>query len=84
MAHHSQIPDFIKDVIEREKLGETGQFPQGKVHRTDEGEIRLAVGVRQGKVILTFGKPVAWIGFDSEQARDLADLLRKRADEAAS
>lgn len=84
MAHHGEIPEYLRELAERERLGATGAFPQGKIHHTDEGEIRLMVGVERGKVLLAFGKPVAWIGFDPEQARQIGELLIKRADEAVS
>lgn len=61
------------------KLGQTGRFPEGKIHRTDEGELRMAVSARQGKVILNFGTPIAWIGLTPELAELLAEHLRECA-----
>src|SRR5262249_29226843 len=46
----------------------------------DGGEIRLAGCVAQARVVLSFGRPRAWIGFTSQQARDLAELLIKHSD----
>ena len=63
-----------------EKLGATGRFPQGKANKRDEGEIQFAVGIKDGVVVMDFGKPVAWIGFDPEAARNVATLLKKHAD----
>lgn len=34
-----------------------------------------------GKVVIDFGKPTAWIGMDAQQARDLGELLIRRAAE---
>lgn len=62
-------------------LGATGRFPAGKLTPDDEGEIRIAIGSREGKVVIDFGKPTAWIGFDPTQARDIAACLIKHADE---
>lgn len=62
-------------------LGATKRFPEGKLNKTDEGEIKLAVGVEQGKVILAFGTPVAWLGLDAAQADSLADSLHAKAGE---
>ena len=64
-------------------LGATGQFPRGKLHESDEGELRIGVTVNQGTVIVAFGKEVAWLGLTPQIARDLADTLIARADEAA-
>jgi hypothetical protein len=65
--------------IEPEKLGATGNFPQGKLNPEDEGEIKVGVLVQDGKVILAFGKPIAWMGMDPPQARALAEALRQRS-----
>lgn len=71
----------IADLINNEKLGATGKFPEGKLNDNDEGEIKMAVGVENKKVIINFGKQVAWVGFSSEQARELAESLSKKADD---
>lgn len=61
-------------------LGATGQHPQGKLNDGDEGELRFGVASVGEKVILNFGKPVAWVGFDPAQAREIARLLSQHAD----
>lgn len=68
----------------RIRLGPTGEFPDGKIRRDDEGQIRLAITHREGNVIIAFGSPVAWIGFDPEQARQIAALLIEHAEKAVS
>ena len=69
---------------EEQKLGATGEFPKGKLTNDDEGELKMAVGIhpQTGKVIVDFGKPVAWIGMDARDALQLASFIRKRALEA--
>jgi hypothetical protein len=64
-------------------LGATNKFPQGKLNQNDEGEIMFAVAAdkTQGKVLINFGKPVAWVGMDREQAIDLANSIRQKADD---
>lgn len=42
------------------KLGATGKFPQGKLNARDEGELTIAVGIKDGVVMIDFGKPVKW------------------------
>lgn len=60
MSHHDGIHDQeMMDRISKafaDKLGPTGQFPQGKLTPHDEGEIRIAVGIEQGKVVMPSGE----------------------------
>ena len=82
MAHHGQSSvndEFLNKMVKEFNLGETKEFPQGKLNKEDEGELRLAVGVTDSKVVINFGKPVAWIGFDKEQALGLAKTIIERA-----
>lgn len=60
-------------------LGETGDFPQGSMTPDDEGAIRMAVSAQHGKVVIAFGKPIAWLGMSPREARQLADALNKWA-----
>lgn len=65
-----------------QKLGATGEFPEGKLNKSDEGELRLAVTAKDGNVIIAFGTPVTWMGMPPESARTLANSLLKQADKA--
>lgn len=71
----------LQDLAKEAGAGPTGQFPRGHIHRTDEGEIRIAVTVERNTVILAFAKPVAWIGMSRVEACELAELLKRRASE---
>ncbi len=64
------------------QTGATGEYPDGKARPDDEGEIAFAVGAikEQNLVVLSFGKPLAWMGMAPADARMLADLLMKQAD----
>lgn len=64
-------------------LGETGRHPRGKADATDEGELQIALAADHANAIvrLQFGKPVAWLGLPSGEARQLAQLLVEKADE---
>lgn len=64
-------------------LGPTGEFPQGKFHESDQGALQLAVANHQGKVLVKFGTPVAWLGLDPSDAVQLASMLIKQARQAA-
>ena len=65
------------------KLGATGNFPRGQADPQDEGELKLALATDRanGIIRVVFGKPVAWLGLPSEEARQLAALLIEKADE---
>jgi len=67
-----------------DKLGATGEFPDGKVDPTDEGELRFMVSATDdGLVRLEFGKPVAWLGLRPQDAAGLASALMHHARLAA-
>lgn len=67
------------DLKKRLNLGATGAFPKGKLNKTDEGELRMAVSSANGLVRIDFGKPVAWVAFPANQAKELAALLMQHA-----
>lgn len=73
------IASAMRDAAKKEGLGATGKFPLGKLQESDEGELRLAVAHTPEKVVLNFGKPVAWIGFTADQADEIANLLHEHA-----
>ena len=70
----------LREALEPHRPGPTGRHPHGKLTPTDEGEIKILVGVRDGKVVIDFGKPTAWIGFTPELARSLAESLIDKAE----
>lgn len=95
MPHHSEQElnsEIAKIWLERASqiqananqlgLGPTGQYPQGKLTETDQGEIQIAIAVVGGKVVINFGSPVAWIGFDPDQAKEIGRLLTEKAIQA--
>jgi hypothetical protein len=75
-----RLGNHLTKLSQHESFGATGEFPQGKLNEDDEGEIRLGVSNFKGKVVMNFGKSIAWIGFDAEQARKIAEILLKHAD----
>lgn len=84
MAHHSErLTTELEEAAERLKLGATGNYPQGKLNDADEGEIQVAIAAdtKEGKVLINFGTPVSWIGFDFGQAIAIANSLRDKAHE---
>jgi hypothetical protein len=61
-------------------LGATNTFPRGKISNHDEGALRLAVGVKDGTIVVDFGTPTSWIGLDPVSAKNLAELLMKHVE----
>jgi hypothetical protein len=90
MSNHSDkagdspfFTDQLRKIMGKPLIGATGQHPEGKLTPHDEGGIQFAVGVKDHKVCVDFGTPVAWIGFGPEQAVELGQLLIRHAREAA-
>lgn len=58
-----------------ESLGPTGKFPHGKITPDDEGELKIGLLAKGGKIVLVFGKAVTWIGLPPEDAKKMAMSL---------
>ena len=96
MSHHSEdmpiaeklskLTDQKKELLQkqllREKIGPTGQFPDGKLVDHDEGELVFAINHLKGKVVIDFGKPVHSVGMTPHQAVALANTLIRKARDA--
>lgn len=65
-----------------DKLGPTGDFPDGKLNPQDEGGLQMAIHTEGHVVRIDFGSPVAWVAFEPPIARTLAAALLKAADQA--
>lgn len=65
------------------KVGETGEFPYGKMNPSDQGELTVAVAADPalGVIKFMFGKPVAWLALPVGHARQLAKVLLEKAAE---
>lgn len=62
-------------------VGKTdGKYPDGKMSVDDEGEVKIAIGFTEGRVIINFGSPVTWIGLNPAKAREMARHLLMTAD----
>lgn len=86
MAHHYSDPNLVPDGFIKslkEQLGATGRYPEGKLSKHDEGEIAFAVAAdpKHGKVLIDFGKPVAFLGMNADQAIALGEMLIAKAGE---
>lgn len=79
-------PDDPRSVRVPCKLGATGDFPEGKLDETDEGELQIALSSdpAQRVVRLDFGKKIAWLALPPQTARLLAADLAQKAEELIS
>lgn len=78
--HHSKDRDEqIAEQFREMELGPTGRFPEGHLTDNDEGEIRIGITSLKGCIVISFGEPIASIGFTPQQARQVANTLRQHA-----
>jgi len=63
--------------------GPTGHYPAGKADEHDEGELVIALAADHVNAIvrLEFGTRIAWLGLSSQEARELAKRLNRKADD---
>ena len=91
MSHHGSDPfdgsppEGIKRLLAEMKsaaagyVGPVGAYPHGMLTKQDEGSIQFAIGSKNGKVVIDFGAPVAWVGMTPQQAMDLAASIMSKA-----
>lgn len=72
-------------MIDTPKVGATGEFPDGKINKEDEGELQISVGFDPDTklVRLEFGKPVAWLAMKPEDAVNLGQTLVRHGQRGA-
>lgn len=60
--------------------GPTGEFPDGKLDESDNGEIAIRIAADQERrlVAIDFGTPVKWLALPPEHAVALAKLLLEK------
>jgi hypothetical protein len=63
------------------RIGPTGDYPAGSIGDHDEGGLNAALAVDQvnQRVVLDFGKPVAWLAMTRSDAMVFAQLLINKA-----
>lgn len=72
---------WAKKLAEKLGLGPTGRFPNGKWDESNEGELKIAIGIENDAVVIHFGKAILWMGMSPKNARELAANLMEMADE---
>ncbi|MCH7541858.1 hypothetical protein IH981_03765 [Patescibacteria group bacterium] len=51
------------------------QYPKGKLNDTDEGELVCACYIKDGRLIIDFGKSLTWVALDKEGLRRFIETL---------
>lgn len=64
-------------------MNESNKYPRGKLNEHDEGQTSMAIAAdnKKGVVIVQFFKPIAWLGLPKQQALELSELLKSKANE---
>ena len=57
------------------KPGPTGTYPQGKLNPKDEGALAIGFRVEHGKLVMEFGKEIAWFAMDKATATAMLAVL---------
>lgn len=83
--HHAGDPMPQSELIEMLKRQQRtglpeGSFSRGKMTPSDEGDLAysIATDVKGQRIVIDFGKSVAWLGLDVESATTLRDQLTTR------
>ena len=58
------------------------KYPEGQLGFDDEGAIGVAIGIKDGNVIIQFPTPVVWLGLPANQAAEMGRTLIKKARQA--
>lgn len=64
-----------------EKIGATGNYPDGKLNEHDEGELAIRISHDDRLITIEFGKPVSWFAFKPEQAIEFAEMIIEHAND---
>jgi hypothetical protein len=54
-------------------------FPEGRHDEHDEGALNVAIGTENNRLVVKFGKKIAWMAFDKIGALGFIDTLRRHA-----
>lgn len=57
---------------------EKQQYPDGKLNKYDEGQLKIACYIKDNRIIIDFGKELSWLGFDKNTLRNFIDGLENK------
>ena len=67
-------------VRDEDNPGPTGEFPQGHLNPEDEGELKIKVSCKEGKVMIEFSKSITWLGSGKQEALQFAEAVKSCAE----
>lgn len=50
-----------------------------RLSKEENAEVKLSMGIKDGQVVVNFGKSVSWVGFRPAMAEEVGKKLRKLA-----
>ena len=62
-------------------MTDENKYPEGKLDEFDQGELAILIGVKNGKVVVSFETPIAWFGMGPDMAAELGNALIQHARE---
>ena len=69
----------LRTALNTHLVGATGLFPDGQLTADDEGSLQFVLSERNNNVIVTFTRPVKWMGMKPQQAVAFAEALIAKA-----
>ncbi len=80
MGHWKLVMILCAKIIKKEleEVINLKTYSDGKLNETDEGDLKIAIYSKDGKVIINFGKDLSWLGFDKKSLRLFIDGLEKQ------
>lgn len=57
------------------------KYPDGMIDHTDEGNLHFAVYIKDGVVIIDFGKDLSWIGLPKEHLEAFIAVLKEKLEQ---
>lgn len=53
-------------------------YPDGMISKDDDGALKIATYIKDGRVVIDFGKDLSWLGFDKQTLRAFIDGLEDK------
>lgn len=53
-------------------------YPDGMISKDDEGVLEIKTYIKDGRVVIDFGKDLSWLGFDKQTLRAFIDGLEDK------
>jgi hypothetical protein len=66
----------MSEELKYEDLGK--RYPDGRLDAGDNGAIEAAIYVKDGRLVIDFGKQLSWLGFEKKSLRGFIDALENK------